>query len=154
MSQLSPKRDNAWQYAQNCVAQGISRRGIKEGLRDDGILEEEIDLIIAACREAHQKEAKDNLTEGFFWLGGGLAVTVITMVSFAQGGVWIIAYGAILVGGTQFFRGLRQFRRHRAWLRVDAQARGKEDRFGGNRQPATMLRGAATGAAMTGDETD
>jgi hypothetical protein len=48
------------------------------------------------------------MLQGIFWLIGGLAVTVFsyfTAVSSPYGGHYVIAYGAIIFGIAQFFRG-------------------------------------------------
>ncbi len=48
---------------------------------------------------------------GAMWCAGGIIVTVLTYyaaASSAGGGTYIIAWGAIVFGAIQFFRGLMQ----------------------------------------------
>jgi len=49
------------------------------------------------------KESKNDVLYGGLWFAGGLLVTLISLSS-GHGG--IIAYGALIFGGIQFFRGL------------------------------------------------
>ncbi|RZJ43553.1 MAG: hypothetical protein EOO19_12880 [Chryseobacterium sp.] len=50
-----------------------------------------------------KKEANNDVLYGGFWLVGGV---IVTAISVANGNGGIIAYGAIIFGGIQFFRGL------------------------------------------------
>jgi len=53
--------------------------------------------------------ARRNMIVGGFWLFGGLAVTVAALSAAASspgGGSYVVAWGAILFGGLQFFRGV------------------------------------------------
>lgn len=50
-----------------------------------------------------KKQANKDILYGGLWFGGGL---VVTLVSVASGKGGPIAYGAVLLGGIQFFRGL------------------------------------------------
>ena len=59
--------------------------------------------------------ARRNMIVGGFWLFGGLAITIGTLSSAAHnpgGGSYVVAWGAIIFGGLQFFRGLA------GWLAV------------------------------------
>jgi hypothetical protein len=58
----------------------------------------------AALKAAGQR----NMLLGGLWCGGGLLVTIATFAAAAGGGVYLIAWGAILFGAIQFFRGLSQ----------------------------------------------
>jgi hypothetical protein len=50
-----------------------------------------------------------NMLLGGLWCGGGITITVVTYMAAAEhGGVYIIAYGAIISGGLQFLHGIRQ----------------------------------------------
>lgn len=48
-------------------------------------------------------QAKKDLLYGGLWLVGGLIITILT---FNFGSIGFIAYGAIIFGDIQFFRGL------------------------------------------------
>ncbi|MCU7615410.1 SDR family oxidoreductase [Chryseobacterium sp. GMJ5] len=58
---------------------------------------------VAQIEQFEKKNAGNDVLYGGLWLAGGLIVTVISVAS-GKGG--IIAYGAIIFGGIQFFRGL------------------------------------------------
>ncbi|GEN76827.1 hypothetical protein [Chryseobacterium hagamense] len=60
-------------------------------------------LRMAQIQQQNQKQAKNDLLYGGLWFAGGLIVTIISL-SNGHGG--IIAYGAVIFGGIQFFRGL------------------------------------------------
>jgi len=53
--------------------------------------------------QLEKKQAGKDILYGALWLGGGL---VVTLVSLSNGRGGVIAYGAIIFGGIQFFRGL------------------------------------------------
>lgn len=53
--------------------------------------------------QLEQKQAGKDVLYGALWLGGGL---IITLISLSNGRGGVIAYGAIIFGGIQFFRGL------------------------------------------------
>jgi len=43
---------------------------------------------------------------GALWCGGGILITALTYTMAIGGGTYIIAWGAILFGAIQFFKGL------------------------------------------------
>jgi hypothetical protein len=43
---------------------------------------------------------------GGLWFFGGLIVTIVSFNAASGGGSYVVAYGAIIFGGIQFFRGL------------------------------------------------
>ncbi|HEX4612874.1 MAG TPA: hypothetical protein VH092_32075 [Urbifossiella sp.] len=45
------------------------------------------------------------MKHGALWCAGGILVTLLT---FQSGGTVVIAWGAIVFGGIQFFRGMNQ----------------------------------------------
>lgn len=58
---------------------------------------------IAILEQMDKKQANNDVLYGGLWFVGGLIVTLVS-VSSGHGGV--IAYGAVIFGGIQFFRGL------------------------------------------------
>lgn len=54
-------------------------------------------------QEAEKQQAKRDVWIGGLWFVGGLIVTLISLANETGG---IIAYGAVIFGGIQFFRGL------------------------------------------------
>ena len=61
-------------------------------------------------REARRR-AKRNLIVGALWCTGGLIVTIATLHAAvsAGGGKYLIAWGAVVFGAIQMFRGLQQW---------------------------------------------
>jgi hypothetical protein len=58
---------------------------------------------IAMLEQIDKKQASKDVLYGGLWFAGGLIVTLVS-VSSGRGG--FIAYGAVIFGGIQFFRGL------------------------------------------------
>jgi hypothetical protein len=58
--------------------------------------------------EALRAKAKRNMIVGGLWCVGGTIVTVLTYAAAQEGGTYTIAWGAIIFGGIQFFRGLAE----------------------------------------------
>ena len=50
--------------------------------------------------------AKKDMLVGGLWFFGGIAVTAITYSMASGGGRYFLAWGAIIFGGIQFFKGL------------------------------------------------
>jgi hypothetical protein len=46
---------------------------------------------------------------GGIWCLVGVLITIITYAAAADGGTFVVAWGAILFGAIQFFKGLVQF---------------------------------------------
>ncbi len=59
-----------------------------------------------ATDEVHKSNAGGDVAWGALWCIGGIAVTAITYSKAAPGGTYIVAWGAILFGAIQFFKGL------------------------------------------------
>jgi hypothetical protein len=69
--------------------------------------EEQEDDIVGRINEEYKRaEAKDNMIYGAAIGGLGILITTITYFLSSNGGVYIIAWGAILVGVYRFFKGL------------------------------------------------
>jgi hypothetical protein len=67
-----------------------------------------------AAEVIHERGRRDLLIGGLF-LGGGLAVTLLTYEPASrEGGTYYVAYGAILFGALQFMRGIFRVRTGRA----------------------------------------
>jgi len=57
-------------------------------------------------RQAMAAQYKRHMLYGILWAGGGTAVTIATYEAASQGGWFIVAWGAIIFGIIDFFRGL------------------------------------------------
>lgn len=78
------------------------RRGkVKSVARSDYAIERDI-------REALKSAGRRNMIFGAMWCIGGLIVTLASMAASQGGGVFVIAWGAILFGAIQFIRGASQ----------------------------------------------
>jgi hypothetical protein len=59
-----------------------------------------------AGRQALARAYARHMLYGVLWAAGGITVTVITLAASANGGTYIVAWGAIIFGIIDFFRGL------------------------------------------------
>jgi hypothetical protein len=57
-------------------------------------------------RQAMAAQYKRHMLYGILWAAGGTAVTIATYEAASEGGWYIVAWGAILFGIIDFFRGL------------------------------------------------
>ncbi|HEV2176083.1 MAG TPA: hypothetical protein VGW33_02620 [Terriglobia bacterium] len=65
---------------------------------------------IKVVPEATKAAGRKNMLRGGLWCVGGIVVTVATYSAAASGGgTYFVAWGAILFGGIQFFKGMYQF---------------------------------------------
>jgi hypothetical protein len=58
--------------------------------------------------EAIQKAGKKNMLYGGLWCVGGIVVTAATYSAASNGGSYVVAWGAVIFGAIQFFRGVTQ----------------------------------------------
>jgi len=65
-----------------------------------------VDSIYEQINDAKRQRAKKDMLYGGLWFFGGLIVTIVTYSSASGGGRYVVAWGAIIFGGIQFFRGL------------------------------------------------
>ncbi len=104
-----------YEHAAGLVRAGKSRAEVKQALEDHG-LDAEIagtvaDNIFRARTEAVQKAGQKNMLVGAIWCIGGIVVTAATYGAAASsptGGSYVVAWGAIVFGAVQFFRGVAQ----------------------------------------------
>ena len=59
-----------------------------------------------AGRQAMAAQYKRHMLYGILWAAGGTAVTIATYEAASEGGWFIVAWGAIIFGIIDFFRGL------------------------------------------------
>jgi hypothetical protein len=97
------------------LTQGASAAEVEKDLTDMGFDAEVANTAIAsvqgAMRAAKKKAANKNILLGALWCGGGVLVTAFTYSaasSSSGGGHYVVAWGAIVFGGIQLFRGLAQ----------------------------------------------
>ncbi|HYH05212.1 MAG TPA: hypothetical protein VEC37_19140 [Bacillota bacterium] len=82
---------------------------IKNSLTEQGVEKETASKVVEAVKEKinaqRKKAAYKDMIFGGLWCVGGLIVTVLTYSAASGGGRYVVAWGAILFGGIQFFRG-------------------------------------------------
>jgi hypothetical protein len=66
--------------------------------------------LMKAKDEALKRAARKNMLYGALWCIGGIVITALSYQAAVNGGggKYVLAWGAILFGGIQFFRGMIQ----------------------------------------------
>ena len=83
---------------------------IKEGLAPE-LAAVVVDKLSIMRSQAIRSAARKSMLYGGLWCVGGLLVTILTYGAASGGGRFIVAWGAIVYGGIQFFRGLNRLMR-------------------------------------------
>ena len=103
--------DSVYEYAARRLNAGTDPDRVADSLEDGGLSGDDADAVVEqlqrAMGDAQRSQGKRNMLFGGLWLVGGLAVTIVTMAG-NPGGKGLFAWGAILFGGIQFFRGVYQ----------------------------------------------
>ena len=103
-----------YQFAAEQMHAGVPPGVIEQKLIDKGLDAETATTVVRNLQEAKAKAVKEagqqNMLYGALWCVGGILVTAVTYMAAAGGGggTYVVAWGAILFGGIQFFRGLAQ----------------------------------------------
>ena len=89
----------------------VSHTQIVSTLVEKGIDEESASTIVEqvaeARREAFHSAGKKNMIFGALWAVGGTVVTIGSYSAVSEGGGrYVVAWGAVIFGVIQFFRGL------------------------------------------------
>jgi hypothetical protein len=102
----------AFQHAVALINQGKSRAQIETELKSIGLGQESVssvvDRVFRLKKQVHRDVAGKNIVFGVIWCVGGIAVTALTYQMASGGGTYFVAWGAILFGGIQCFKGLGQ----------------------------------------------
>ena len=111
--ELSPEQKEAvraiYAYAARLMKDGQTGSQVEDALVQKGLGQEAASGVVANLIQARAKAAKKNMLYGALWCIGGIIVTVVTLGMAVQGGgTYIVAWGAIIFGAIQFFRGLIQ----------------------------------------------
>lgn len=84
----------------------------KAALIENGLRAEDADVVIANLQNQYKQEKREagnkNMLYGALWCVGGLLVTILTYSAASDGGTYVIAWGAVIFGAIQFFKGLFQ----------------------------------------------
>ena len=115
MTNPEPSDEDVAQAVFNFVAEqmesGASAPQIQAMLLEKGLDQDTAAAIVANCTrlrsEAISEAGQKDMVFGALWCIGGIVVTVATYGAAASGGgTYIVAWGAIVFGAIQFFRGL------------------------------------------------
>ena len=84
----------------------------KAALIGNGLRAEDADVVIANLQKQYKQEKREagnkNMLYGALWCVGGLLVTILTYSAASDGGTYVVAWGAVIFGAIQFFKGLFQ----------------------------------------------
>ena len=104
-----------YRFAAEHMANGDSNETIQQKLVDEGLEADHAQTVVTQLREARreslQAAAKKNMAYGALWCIGGLVVTLASYniaSSNPEGGRYVMAWGAVVFGAIQFFRGVGQ----------------------------------------------
>ena len=100
--------DEIYQYAANLmVNENLSEEETKWRLVEKGLDEDSANIVVNNLTKQKKERGRKDMIFGALWCLGGIIVTAITYSSASEsGGTYIIAWGAIVFGAIQFFKGL------------------------------------------------
>src|SRR5262249_10479701 len=104
-----------YNHAAELLMQGMPPAEVEQKLVEQGLDADSAAVVVAKLQEARadviRGAGKKNMIFGALWCIGGTGVTVGSYLSAAGGsggGSYVIAWGAIVFGAIQFFRGVSQ----------------------------------------------
>lgn len=105
--------DKVYDFAANLMfEQKKDNDETKRLLIEQGLAAEDADRVIAELRaqwrQTEIEAGNKNMLYGALWCVGGLAVTIWSYMAAEEGGRYVLAWGAVIFGAIQFFRGLSQ----------------------------------------------
>lgn len=84
----------------------------KSILIEQGLRAEDAEVVVtnlqAQIDQAKNEAANKNMLYGALWCIGGLLVTALTYSTASDGGTYVVAWGAVVFGAIQFFKGVWQ----------------------------------------------
>jgi len=106
--------DQIYDYATNLmINEGKSATETVHALIDQGLSTETASIVVANIEQqinaVKKSSGSKNMIWGAIWCIGGTVVTVATFSAAAEGGRFVLAWGAILFGGIQFLYGLAEY---------------------------------------------
>jgi hypothetical protein len=100
-------------YAGSLMKANVSDDEIRGKLTEKGVNAEAANVVIRNLHQAKRKVAQKDMLIGAGFCIVGLIITIATYTTAASsrgGGTYVIAWGAIIFGALQFFRGLARMR--------------------------------------------
>ncbi|MGC4103782.1 hypothetical protein [Ferruginibacter sp.] len=87
----------AWETRQSLVEQGLNENAAQTV----------VDNIDDQIKAAKRKRGNKDMLYGGLWCAGGTIITIATYSAASEGGGhYVVAWGAIIFGAIQFFRGV------------------------------------------------
>jgi hypothetical protein len=118
MSDAQPSQEEVVQaiyaFAAEKMTNGEADGKIRESLVEKGLDQDAAAAVVRNLKQMRSKASaaagQQNMIYGALWCVGGLIVTAVTYNAAAAtgGGKYVVAWGAIVFGAIQFFRGLIQ----------------------------------------------
>lgn len=101
-------------FAAEQMQQGAPPNAIEKALIEKGLDQESASTVVANLSqmrdEANVKSGKKNMIFGALWCVGGAVITAATYsAASAEGGTYVVTWGAIIFGAIQFIQGLIQY---------------------------------------------
>ncbi len=105
--------DKVYSFAANLMfEQEKSATETKRILVEEGLREEDAEVVVTnlqnQLQQAKSEAGNKNMLYGALWCIGGLVVTALTYSAASNGGTYVVAWGAVLFGAIQFFKGVWQ----------------------------------------------
>jgi hypothetical protein len=110
----SATMDDVYDVARKLIRKGGTNEEVEAALIARGVNQKAAasvvinTLKIRADTRASSGDGMKNMLSGGIVCGLGLTITIGTYLLAANGGIYVVAWGAILVGGIQFVRGLME----------------------------------------------
>jgi hypothetical protein len=102
-----------YEFAAGQMESGASEQQVHDILIENGLDPESAMIVVSNLTrmraEAVGAAGKKEMLHGALWCIGGIAVTAVTYGLASEGVPFIVAFGAIIFGAIQFFRGLVQW---------------------------------------------
>lgn len=99
-------------FAAEQMKNGAPPQQIQSALVQKGLDQESAATVVSNLTrlrsEAIREAGKKNMLYGALWCIGGIVVTAVTYSAAAPGDIYVVAWGAIVFGAIQFFRGVWQ----------------------------------------------
>ncbi len=102
-----------YNYAGSLMKANLKDDVIHNKLVEKGLNAEAANVVIRNLRQAKHKVAQRDMLIGAGFCIVGLIITIATYAAAASsrsGGTYVVAWGAIIFGALQFFRGLARMR--------------------------------------------
>ena len=100
--------DSVYNFAAQLVGDGHSKQQVADALMQEGVDSEAAHAVARNIwqmkKSAVRKAGLKHVVIGGLWFVGGLAVTIGTMAA-SDGGGFVVAYGAVIIGGLQMLYG-------------------------------------------------